>query len=111
MEVKKVDAFMLESSKYFPADKTMYVKEKLMALDDSRSYTMSTEALKNPTTILVAGVLAGYFGVDRFLAGDIGMGILKLITLGGVGIWWIVDWFVLPKKVRENNFSKFMTLI
>jgi TM2 domain-containing membrane protein YozV len=35
--------------------------------------------------------LLGYFGVDRFYLGKIGTGILKLITVGGFGLWYLID--------------------
>jgi len=42
-------------------------------------------------TILIMSFLAGYFGVDRFYKGQVGWGIVKLITLGGAGVWYLVD--------------------
>jgi len=42
-------------------------------------------------TILIISFLAGYLGMDRFYRGQIGWGVLKLITCGGVGIWYVVD--------------------
>jgi TM2 domain-containing membrane protein YozV len=58
---------------------------------------------KDPGTLLVLSVLFGTLGVDRFMLGDMGMGILKLFTFGGCGILWLIDIFTIKGKVNEYN--------
>ncbi|MDD3679093.1 MAG: TM2 domain-containing protein [Patescibacteria group bacterium] len=52
---------------------------------------------------LVLSIFLGQLGVDRFMMGQVGLGILKLITFGGFGIWWLVDVIRIATKSEYKN--------
>jgi len=55
-------------------------------------------------TVLLLSIFLGEFGVDRFYVGKIGTGVLKLITAGGCGIWWLIDWImILSGKFTDKD--------
>jgi TM2 domain-containing membrane protein YozV len=57
---------------------------------------------------LVMSIIFGELGVDRFIMGHVGLGLLKLITAGGLGIWWIIDIILIATKheFRDINWVK-----
>ena len=108
MEQSKVDMYLTTNQKYFPADKLPLIKEKLMSLSDERYMIVMGIELKDPTTMLLISVFLGTLGVDRFMMGDIGMGILKLLTGGLCGILTVIDWVTIMKKVKDRNYQQLM---
>ncbi len=60
----------------------------------------------NPLVVFGWNVWLGGLGIDRFIVGDILLGALKLITLGGLGIWVIIDCFLIGNRTREVNMEK-----
>ena len=60
---------------------------------------------KNPLLIFGFGIFLGGLGIDRMLVGDVVAGILKLITLGGFGLWQLIDWFLIGGRTRDKNIA------
>jgi TM2 domain-containing membrane protein YozV len=60
---------------------------------------------RDPAAALALSLFLGYFGADRFYIGNVILGILKLITIGGFFIWMLVDWFLIMDATRKANFK------
>lgn len=50
---------------------------------------------------LLFSIFLGYLGIDRFYMGQVGMGIGKLLTGGGCGVWWLID--IILIATRSSN--------
>lgn len=111
MDSQKVDMFLMSNGKFFQAHHINYVREQLMKADDSKWGMIQTVDLKDPTMMLIISILIGHLGVDRFLLGDTGLGVAKLLTCGGLGIWTIVDWFLIMDMTRQKNMEKLQMVL
>ncbi|HAL88465.1 MAG TPA: hypothetical protein DCO69_04975 [Clostridiales bacterium] len=111
MDASRVDTYIIANQKYLPTEKIIYVKEKLLAADEQKFNLLTTIEFKDPTTLLLVSIFLGTLGIDRFMLGDIGMGVLKLLTAGVCGILTIIDWFTIQKKAKDYNFNQLMTVL
>ena len=111
MDASRLDMFIMTNQKYLPAEKIVFIKEKLKDIDVERFSLVSAVEFKDPTTILLVSLFLGGLGVDRFMLGETGMGVLKLLTGGLCGILTIIDWFGVQKKAKELNFNKLMMIL
>lgn len=111
MEQQKVDMFIMSSGSNFPEQQIPFIREKLLSLDETKWPALSGIQFKSPTTALILSILLGSLGVDRFFIGNTGLGIGKLLTCGGFGIWTIIDWFLILGATKKINYEKLQAYI
>ena len=111
MDSQKVDLFLVSNQKYFEPGQILFIKDRLLTLEDDKFALICSLDYKDPTILLLISIFVGSFGIDRFLVGDTGLGVAKLLTGGGCGIWTIVDWFLIQGRTREQTYLKLLQVI
>ena len=111
MDSQKVDLFIMSNNKFFESYQVPHIRQKLLNADESKWDIIQTLQFKDPTTCLIISLLGGSLGIDRFYIGDTGLGVAKLITCGGLGIWTIIDLFLIMGAAREKNISKLQQVL
>jgi TM2 domain-containing membrane protein YozV len=111
MDSQKADMFIMTNGKFFESHQIALIRERLISLDDSKWILVQSVQFNDPTTSLIISVLVGQLGIDRFVIGDVGLGIGKLLTCGGLGIWTIIDWFLIMGATREKNMEKLQKVL
>ncbi len=59
----------------------------------------------NWTITIIMSIFLGGLGIDRYLMGKVGTGLIKMFTLGGVGIWWLVDLILIATKHKFKDVT------
>jgi TM2 domain len=104
----KIQLFLLENGKKFHPMDMERIREKLQASDETLLYRLSGLEFRDPMMMLVISFLAGVLGIDRFMIGQTGMGVAKLLTFGGCGIWALIDLFLIMDATKKYNMTKAM---
>ena len=106
MKNELTQMYLTANSKYFESSAIPMIKTKLDNLDDDKYAMLQAINLKDPMMMTIISVFVGGLGVDRFMLGDIGLGIAKLLTGGGCGIWLVIDWFMIGGKTKQKNLAE-----
>lgn len=111
MDEQKINLWLGSNAKYFNAAQIPILREKLKNASDEQYLAVQTQSYIDPTVTTIISVLLGGCGIDRFMVGDIGMGVLKLLTGGLCGVLWLIDIFTISKKVKNKNFAQVCMLL
>lgn len=65
----------------------------------------NTKVMNKHIFAWVGCFLFGGLGVDRFMRGQVGLGILKLLTGGALGVWALIDWIIALTKVYGSAYN------
>lgn len=61
--------------------------------------------------MLLVSFFFGYFGLDRFMIGDKIKGIFKLLTFGGLSVWYLIDLFLIMGTTKRKNMEKLEEIV
>lgn len=111
MEKQYVDLFLAVQGSKFPEERIYELREMLYRTDENKFRIIQALQYKDPTTLLIISIFLGTYGVDRFMLGETGLGVLKLFTCGGLGIWYLIDLFLVNRMTKEKNFSMLVSAI
>ena len=102
---------MLANAGNFPESETDSITKALENTPESKSAEILGLGFKQPVVVLLISLFVGVLGIDRFYLGQTKSGVFKLITCGGLGIWYIIDIFTAMKRARKVNVNNFFEAV
>ena len=108
MDAQNVDMFLMAIAKFLEEHQIYQIRERLLVIDEHQWRMLQYMHFNDPVIILIVSLLTGPLAVDRFMIGDTGLGVAKLLTCGGLGIWVLIDWITIMGITRRKNTEKLM---
>lgn len=105
MDTNKVDMFIATISGKIPFERVSPLRSHLETVDESRLAVLYSLPFRDPTMMLVISLLVGSLGIDRMMIGQVGLGVIKLLTCGGFIIWAFIDLFLIMGATKQYNLD------
>lgn len=111
MQSEKANQFILVNARFFDPNDIPTIQTALEDLSEEKYFAVQILNYKDPTMMLILSILVGFIGIDRFMLEQTTLGVLKLITFGGCGIWTLIDWFLIMDETKKYNKTKFLQTV
>lgn len=111
MNENRINVFLLTQKSKFPKFRFLEMKQMLRQMSNQQLTIVESLDYKDPALTFTLSFFFGYLGIDRFIIGDILLGLLKLITLGGLGIWALIDLIFIINRTKNVNYQTFMSFV
>lgn len=108
---EKANMWLMANQDKLPSEKLGILKSALEKVDESKLDALMGVELKSPMTIFLLAWFCGWLSLDRFLLGNVGVGIARILTLQGLLIWNLVDLITAMKRTRMFNYNKVRNLL
>lgn len=105
-----IHAYFIFHENYFPSVAWDDVKDYMLGLNEADFDTFQLIPFKNPSTLFWTAFPLGIFGVDRFVLGEVGLGVVKLLTFGQFFIGFVLDSFTIFDRTRNYNYEWFLQI-
>ena len=104
MDKNQVNLWLSVNAENFAPENLPTIKSILEQMNDNEMMYLQSVSFKKPSTILLIALLIGW---ERFFIGSIVLGILKVMTCYGCGIWWLIDVITAKNRTKKYNFEQF----
>ena len=114
---QRVQYFLMNNKKYLPENRIPKLRERMLALNEEQLQSIECISFKDPTLLLIISFFVGEFGVDRFMLGDVGLGVAKLLVTFLTSfillfwVWWLIDLIRISGLTKKYNARKIYNAI
>lgn len=100
-QYEETNTFLNKYTDYIPFNSQDYIHEKLTKAKSE--INLNDITFHNPNVALLLSIFLGSIGFDRFYIKSYAIGICKLLTGGGCGLWWFLDIFLIKNATKQKN--------
>ena len=110
-KIALVDKFLVMNQNDLPQAQIPMLRQNMLHCSMRKLYAIQQMSLRRAYNMQFISIILGWSGIDRMLIGDMSLGLIKLLTLGGFGLIMIYDWLVIVHHTRRYNYLQVMSVL